>query len=384
MRKLALTIVGLSMVASSAMADTANMSKDGLGDFLIAPFYKAKGTVCSDVNVMNTNKRESILAKVVFREGKASNEVDFPIFLGPGDVWSGRVCQVENGDVVLTSSDESNHPQIKNLLVNGKDLTAQSKQAGNVDVDFTTGYVEVYPIAEFDEKSEAKVERAVLVKRWDSLIKGQIPDKLVKRGVDGYSLTGSVSFVTGEKITSTLPMVAFKGTHDKTLTGSAIAYGNDTSPDILLGTKKKNQILKVLQHSSVMFNYFAGGKDQYVVFTYPFGYATEQARKYKVTIRDMEENKNISKEVIFSPTPKLSTSLMNNEVAIVSVADIVASAENPALFKKGQIQIEDITNVNDVQLGAGKRPSFLATYIITDKNSANNDLILDSYPISVK
>jgi hypothetical protein len=382
MRKLAIAVLGLSVMASSALADTAKLAKDGLGDFLIAPLYEAEGNVCTKVTVTNTNTKESILAKVVFREQIASNEVDFPIFLSPGDVWSGTVCQRGN-DVVLTSNDDSNHPKIRAVLANGKSLTAQSIAAGNTNVDFKRGYIEVYPIAEFNEGSEAKVDKEVLVKRWDSLIKGERPAKLVSKGVDGYSLTGSVTYETNGQYTSILPMIAFKGTHDKTLNGSVIAYGNDTSPDTLLGANKKYQILKALQHNTAVINYTNSGKNQYVAFTYPFGYATEQVRKFKVTVRDMQENKNVEEEVIFSPMPKVSSKYMKNEVAVISVADIIAKTKNPAMFVNGQIQITDITNVNDVQLGAGKKASFIATYFTT--STVDNKInIQNAYYIPVK
>jgi hypothetical protein len=375
-------VAGVSLAATMAMADNVTLSKDGLGDFLIAPVYLAKGDVCTRVNVFNTNTTHSILAKVAFREQLSSNEVDFPIFLSPGDVWSGTVCQ-ENGDVVLTSTDDSNHPKIKKLLENGKDITAQSIKAGNNNVDFKTGYIEIYPVAEFAEGNTNKVDKDILVDRWNMLIKGETPSNLVKSGVDGYSLSGNVMFETKGNYYATLPMTAFKGTHDKTLTGSAIAYGNDTGPDILLGTNKKYQILKQIQHNEADFTYVNGGKDQYVVFTYPFGYAKEQIRKYKVTVRDMEENKDQQKEevVIFSPTPKIQpkAQYMKNEVAVLSVENIIAQTQNPSMYKEGQIQITDITNITDVQLGAGKKASFLATYVTIKNGKDGNEVANASY-----
>jgi hypothetical protein len=369
------------------MADNVSIANDQLGDFLIAPVYVAKGNTCTKVTVYNTNTTHSILAKVAFREQLASNEVDLPIFLSPGDVWSGKVCNV-NGDVVLTSTDDSNHPQVAGILANGKSLTKQSINSGHSNVDFSTGYIEIYPIAEFNEGSTNKVDKKLLVKRWDALINAQNPAKLVNTGVDGYSLSGNVAFETDGKFTSSLPMVAFKGAHDRTLRGSAIAYGNDTGPDILLGTNKKYQLLKLMQHKKVSFAYTDFGSNQYVVFTYPFGYSQNQVRKYKVTVRDMEENKEVRKTqvVIFSPMPKPKThaNYMKNEVAVLSVADIISKTKNPAMFKNGQIQITDITNVSNVQLGAGKKPSFIATYITFDTNAKNHYEVIDAAYIPTK
>ena len=383
MKKIINLVAGLSLVATAAMADNATLANDQLGDFLIAPVYIANNSMCSKVTVYNTNTTHSILAKVAFRERLASNEVDLPIFLSPGDVWSGIVCQ-KNGDVVLTSKDDSNHPKVAKILANGKSLTKQSISSGHKNIDFTMGYIEVYPIAEFDEGNDKKLDKSLLVKRWDKLIKGATPSKLVTNGVDGYSLSGNVGFGISNKITSYLPMVAFKGTHDKVLRGSTIAYGNDTAPDVLLGTNKKHQILKLLQKNEADFTYTNYGKNQYVVFTYPFGYSQTQVRKYKVTVRDMEENKDVKKTevVIFSPTPKpkIKSNYMKNEVAVLSVSDIISQTQNPAMYKNGQIQITDITNVSDVQLGAGKKPSFIATYLRFDRNINNkNEVVNVSY-----
>jgi hypothetical protein len=385
MKKLAITGMVSVVLASSLMADVVSKANDGLGDFLIAPVYQAKNDVCSEIRILNTNETASILAKVTFRERISSQEVDLPIFLSPGDVWSGTVCNV-NGHAVLRSTDDSNHPAAKSVLANGKDLDAQSIAAGHTNVDFTTGYVEVYPIAEFREGSKAKVDKKVLVDRWNALIAGNtnLP-KLKKDGVDGYSLTGQVLFKDGwnAPVTAVQPMTAFKGTHDKQLTGSVISYGNDTSVETLLGAIKKQQLLKVMQNSTAVVSYDNYGKDQFITFTYPFSYTEGQARKYKVIVRDMEENKDIKTEtIIFSPAPIRKSQNMINEVTTLSVADIISKTKNPDMFRKGQIQVQDITNITNVQLGAGKYASFLATNVRTAKNEDKNIIINAGYAIT--
>lgn len=376
----------IALNSGIASADNVVMANDGLGDFLIAPVYVAKNNICSDVTVMNTNETNSILAKVTFREEISSQEVDFPIFLSPGDVWDGRVCGTVNG-VVLTSNDDSNHPLVREMLKRGKNLTLQSKAAGHNNIDFSKGYVEVYPIAEFNEMSKKKVNKNVLVKRWDALIKGDTSNpKLNKRGVDGYSLTGTLSFVTkGTNFeTSTMNMLAFKGTDDKQVTGAAIAYSNDTSPDLLLGTQKKNEILKLLQKQTLSFKYNNSGKNQFITLTFPFGYTDDQVRTYEVTVRDMSEDKSIKekKVVIFSPIQqeKKVVNSVENEVATISVSDIIAHTSNPDMFKKGMIQIKDITNASDVQLGNNARASVIGvkltygTTIVKNPNGKNLEL----------
>ena len=382
MKKLLVSLAFLASAATSAIADSAVEAKDGLGDFLIAPFYMAKNDICTKIVVQNTNTTHSILAKVAIRERIASNEVDLPIFLSPGDVWSGELCQGKNGNVYLYSSDDSNHPKIANTLTNGKDITKQSIDAGHINVDFTSGYIEIYPIAEFNEGSDKKVDKSVLVRRWDSLILGKVPSRIKRNGVDGYSLSGEVEFKSNGVVTTILPMKAYKGTHDKILTGSAIAYGNDTGPDILLGTTKKIQLLKLMQHNATMFHYSNYGKNQYVVFTYPFGYAQNQTRKYKVIVRDMCENKTEKETVIFSPTPKVTANFMRDEVVMLSVEDIISKTKNPQMFEEGQIQIFDITNVSEVQLGAGKKASFIPTLVTFGES--NTEYVNSSLYLPVK
>jgi hypothetical protein len=365
MIKKLVTGVAFSCVCAGALyAETVSVSNNGTGDFLIAPLYVAKGDICSNITVFNTNTTSSILAKVTFREKVASQEVDFPIFLSPGDVWDGKVCESANG-VVLTSYDDSNHPAIADILKDGgKNLTEQSKSAGHTNVDFTTGYIEIYPIAQYNENSTEKIEKSVLVERWDTLAKGHTSDsKLKKDGVDGESLSGIVSFATLDTETASIPMSAFVGTHDKQVTGSAIAYSNDTSPELLLGVEKKNQILQLLQTDVSSFTFNNSGEDQFINLTFPFGYVANQTRTYKVTVRDMSENKDVEKQevVIFSPAPKkiVKINTINNEMVKLSVADMISKTTNPEAFTKGMIQITEVKNLDNVQLGKGTIASFI-------------------------
>lgn len=364
-KKLISTVVSATICATTLSADKLEISNNGLGDFLIAPMYVAKDNVCSKITVFNTNETSSILAKVTFRERISSQEVDLPIFLSPADVWEGEVCETRDG-VVLKSNDDSNHPSVKEVLASGKNLGEHSRNAGHENIDFTKGYVEIYPIAQFNEGSTEKVEKYLLVDRWDALIKGNTNNhKLKKSGVDGTSLSGHVTFNTKSDLeTAVLPMLAFKGAHDKQVTGVSIDYSSDTSPKLLLGTQKKNKILKALQNRVTSFTYDEAGRNQYINFTFPFSYSKMQNRTYKVTVRDMSENKDMRKEkvIIFSPAPKKQNikNTMENEVVNISVEEILAKTNNPQMFKRGIIQIKDITNQNDVQLGQGEKASFIA------------------------
>jgi len=373
---LKLTSVGI-LFTTALIADRVSIAHDRTGDFLIAPLYIAKGDICSEVKVFNTNETSSILAKVVFRERIASHEVDLPIFLSPGDVWSGKVCQI-NKKVVLTSSDDSNHPAALDTLMRGKDLTDHSKNAGyrNTDVargyveingksfeikehqkdniDFTKGYIEVYPIAQYYEGSKKKVGKNILIDRWDRLIDGyKIHPKLSRAGLDSYSLSGIVSFQTENQETSALAMTAFKGVHDKQVFGEAINYSSMADPDKLIGKKKKMEILKLLQYERFSFLYDNSGKSQYINILFPFSHKEKQSRKFKFTIRDMNENKYT---MIFSPRANIT-----DELGYINVEELIKLTRDVKKYEKGMIQITAITNNDQVQLGKNKTASIIPT-----------------------
>ncbi|NOQ31343.1 MAG: hypothetical protein GQ570_09490 [Helicobacteraceae bacterium] len=356
-KKLLKNLLVISLTVSALNADKVTISNDGLGDFLIAPVYIAQGNVCSEVNVMNTNETSSILAKVVIRERLASQEVDFPIFLSPGDIWSGTLCQRGN-TVVLTSTDDSNHPAVMGELARGKDVVLHSRRAG-YNGDFSQGYIEVYPIAQYYEGCSDKVEKSVLVKRWDELVDGCMLDpKLVRSGVDEYSLSGSMTFKVLGSRTTTLPMKAFKGTHSIQVIGDAISYGSVANADLLLGEGTVVELLKLMQTSKISFAYDNNGANQYINLTFPFGYGESQQRSFKITIRDMSENKDI--EAIFSPRPM--DPKVKNEMATVSIQKLIANhTRNAFKYSKGMIQIKEIRNNTQVQFGTG----YLAAVIPT-------------------
>ena len=366
-----LTSLVASALCASSLSAGVSLATDGTGDFLIAPFYEAKNDVCSEIKVFNTNETNSILAKVSIRERISSQEVDLPIFLSPGDAWSGTVCEV-HGKVLLTSTDDSNHPLVKDVLRSGKDLTAQSIKAGykREDIDFTRGYVEIYPIAQFDENSTAKVDKNILVKRWDNLNEGNLNLKGLKRdGVDNDSLSGLISFRTNNKETSSQQMKAFENTHSKQLHGEIIKYSSDTRPDVLLGKIKKRDILKLLQNSTTSFMYENFGHEQYVYFTFPFGHKKGQERSFEFTVRDMSENKDIKQEPIFSPRPVSMKYSIKNELYKMPVSELVNKTQSSAMYEKGMIQIKEIRNISNDQLGRGEYASFLSSFVTTMESS---------------
>lgn len=393
------TILALCTSLSFANKSFVTKSHNLKGDFLLAPLYIAQEDVCSNIKVMNTNQFSSILAKVTIRESIASHEIDLPIMLSPGDVWEGNICCIAD-QVVLTSNDDSNHPSALNMLKNGIHLIGHSsatsyrendynkgyvelngksfklEEIQKSNLDFTKGYIEVYPIAQFIEGSKRKVSKKVLLERWERLIENDISDpKLKKDGVDEESLSGVISFNTSNQETSVLPMLAFKNAHGFQRTGEDIYFTSDSNPDILIGKNNKIKILELLQKQQTSFTYDNSGIDQYLYIVYPFSYKEKQSRKYKLTIRDMCENKF---EMVFSPT-----FIMHNELAYISVEELVALTKDKVKFNKGMIQIQNIKNNDQVQLGKNEAPSMIPV-ISRISNIGNKMIVINANYTSTK
>ncbi|MEA3495621.1 MAG: hypothetical protein U9R42_06250 [Bacteroidota bacterium] len=389
-----------TLLTTSLSADKVVISTDNTGDFLIAPIYIAEDDVCTEVKVFNTNTTSSILAKVVFRERIASHEVDLPIFLSPGDVWNATVCRNVNGVVSLTSTDDSNHPSAMQTLKYGQSLFDHSNSSNyrradfpksfveiegkeyeikgtqKENIDFSRGYIEVFPIAQFYEGSTQKVGKRKLVERWDMLERGITAIKgLSKSGVDSYSLSGLVSFQTRKQETSSIPMTAFKGAHDKQLKGHAISYTTDANTEILLGKDKKIAILKLLQKDTLSFMYDNAGVDQYLNILFPFSHKEMQSRRYRITIRDMQENKYT---MIFSPILKI-----DNELVCLSVENLIQLTRDTIKFKEGMIQITGLMNNDKVQLGKDQIASMIPT-LSRVSTLGKQKVVINTTYISVK
>lgn len=97
-KKFLAAAIGAMLIGGSASAsvnEPITASAGGVGDALIAPAYFIGGGMTTDLKVVNTDLRNSVVAKVVFHHPLTSAEVlDFFIYLTPGDVWTGSVSCV--------------------------------------------------------------------------------------------------------------------------------------------------------------------------------------------------------------------------------------------------------------------------------------------------
>lgn len=150
MRKSLISLAAASLVVTSSIADVdtiPNIATDGTGQFLIAPAFFATADYETDLKLVNTDTDSLFLYRVTVRDYVSSEEVDFPICLTPGDVWSAKISN-QDGRVFLSSTDESNIlPALKVGSSQKLDLSKANPAAvGN----YAAGYVEFYPIVEVD------------------------------------------------------------------------------------------------------------------------------------------------------------------------------------------------------------------------------------------
>lgn len=152
------SVAAVTLTSVSAFAAGANdgsnavvAAQDGTGDYLVIPAYFANSAGWStNIKVVNTNTTHAVVAKVVFRESAQSEEyLDFPIYLTPGDVWEGAVSY-SNGNVILTSSDDSMYSSGSGTSIQMADTAPITKAFPSLKAPRQNpfmGYVEVFGLA---------------------------------------------------------------------------------------------------------------------------------------------------------------------------------------------------------------------------------------------
>lgn len=152
MKKLLISsAVAASVLSSAAFAAIAT---DGTGQYLVAPAYFATSNFSTELKLVNTDLKNSVIMRGVIKEYQSSEESDFIILLSPGDVWEATITKGSDGKVYLNSDDDSNYNSaIKNadLAKNLETFTTyaatKSPNAKALKRTYTSGYVEFYPIA---------------------------------------------------------------------------------------------------------------------------------------------------------------------------------------------------------------------------------------------
>jgi hypothetical protein len=113
-RLIQLTVVLMALVMMSGTALSFNLTEhvtlayEETGDVLVFPVVVALSNGWqTKLAVVNTSPTHGVVAKVVFRSKKFTQELlDFFIYLSPADVWTGELTY-SNGGTILTSTDDS-------------------------------------------------------------------------------------------------------------------------------------------------------------------------------------------------------------------------------------------------------------------------------------
>ncbi len=124
-----------------AQVHAIKVQENGIGQLLLGNVYMASGGIQTNLTVVNTRTDAAVRAKVVFREGVSSQEeLDFHLYLSPGDVWRGSVVE-EGGKVYMMAEDDS-------MVIEGKVISPDNpvkqeffNKSGNSN---TVGHFEVY------------------------------------------------------------------------------------------------------------------------------------------------------------------------------------------------------------------------------------------------
>jgi hypothetical protein len=105
---LLMVLMASSSVWAFSYTDHVTTAPNNKGDALIFPWYLAlDGGWQTKLTVINTNLTNAVVAKVVIRSMKNSEElIDFFIYLSPSDVWTGVLKRVA-GSTFITSNDDS-------------------------------------------------------------------------------------------------------------------------------------------------------------------------------------------------------------------------------------------------------------------------------------
>ncbi len=314
-------------------ATAATVDPGGKGDLLIYPLYIAGDGIQTNFYVTNTSDDQSVVAKVVLRSHKYSQEVlDFLIYLSPHDVFSATISY-EDGKYVLTSTDDS-------FCTTGGDCASETNPFrfelaepcnGQADDSASYGYIEII--------EAGNIGTDVTGKNTD----GSVNKKKI---VDAY-WDNFANFKTGLDATDTLTgyaEVVFPGYDYAAYPATAIAdYGNLGQLTVTSETKLGDNAVTTLAQIETLL-----GKNSLVVpvsesekaiaipvltfptklsscpdangnvtNTGPFFAGGDDNTTYELTYYDLSENTTIEKNPIVSPVPKEEPNTLPEEVNIM-------------------------------------------------------------------
>lgn len=139
-------------VLPAGTADRFILSSDGVGQYLVVPYYNAQGANNTMVNIVNTDTINGKAVKVRFRAAANSDDVfDFQVFLSPADVFTGAVSKGADGKVKFTTTDISCTKPDKAVLnaTPFSTVRVDPNRTGDALLNETReGYVEIFNMAD--------------------------------------------------------------------------------------------------------------------------------------------------------------------------------------------------------------------------------------------
>jgi len=186
---LLMVLMASSSVWAYSYCDHVTTAPNNKGDVLIYPWYLAlDGGWQTKLTVINTDLENAVVAKVVIRSMKNSEElIDFFIYLSPSDVWTGTLKHVGVSTVIYSDDDSvvySTSPLVfaNTTPINQPMFGMDCKD----DADFV-GYVEVIMAA---------YKKATIGTAKDRIFRGFRDTTLTSQGGDPVTTTGSESIGT--------------------------------------------------------------------------------------------------------------------------------------------------------------------------------------------
>lgn len=355
----------ISMAAAAAMTSTAFagtlagstvntvVEADYTGDYLVFPSYYAlaNGNWATNIKVVNTNTTHAVVAKVVIRESQTSKEnLDFPIYLTPGDVWEADIVN-EGGIVKIQSTDDS-------MFVGGVQISAanplnQALYDNGPSGSNVYGYVEVFG---FGQKYAADIDadwlpntplsKTALYEDFNTELNGHT-DATGWTAVDNDSIYGQeVIYATAagaEKSMSMMATALANVTGTTANTQQVILLDTTLASATALDGAAATDIEYALLKSDIFVTYYnadAGNTvlqltqpmKKYDPVNAPFYYVNsslERCYYYAATARDQEEHANITTTDFSGGTQETLTNC--HELSYITVTNHIGS------FTKGYV-----------------------------------------------
>ncbi len=232
LKKLIVSTVAAAALATGALAATGaigtaadiTISANKVGDYLLfSNFYANDRGWTTDLRIVNTDTANSVIAKVVVRDGAQSNElIDFILYLTPGDVWSGQLVR-EGDSLVVKSTDDS--MIFGDVTAAEKDggysLTVRAEQKG-AEEDQTQGYIEVFTAAQPGKALQAALGAAPVDKH--DLYKAYITNWNILQWVAARNVLTGQAVIIGDNDNGKLAMT-YTATAMENVTGTNVAIG---------------------------------------------------------------------------------------------------------------------------------------------------------------